>query len=203
MTLTAIAHGIRASTVESITSRDGFEQLGDEWRQLQRHSTSRSLFLTWEWLFTWWKHLSAARRLMILVVRRHGRITAIAPFAVRPASVSHLLPFPAVELLGTGSVGSDYLDLIVAQGSEAEAIQEIARHLEALRLPLELPHVLLHGSSMRRLVDLLSPRGWRVSTSHENVCPYITLTGLDWPSYVASLGGAHRANLRRRIRGLE
>ena len=79
--------------IESITNHDGFERLGDEWRDLQRRSASRSFFLTWEWLFTWWKHLSAARRLMVLVVRRHGRITAIAPFAIRPASASRLLRF--------------------------------------------------------------------------------------------------------------
>lgn len=189
--------------IESITSQDGFERLGDGWRELQRRSASRCLFLTWEWLFTWWKHLSAARRLMILVVRRHGRITAIAPFAIRPASASRLSPFRAVELLGTGSVGSDYLDLIVERGSETEALQEIARHLEVLRMPLELPHVLLDGSSARRLADTLVPRGWRVSTRRTNVCPFIRLAGLDWPSYVASLGGAHRANLSRRLRHLQ
>jgi len=189
--------------IESITTRDGFERLGDEWRELQRRSASRCLFLTWEWLFTWWKHLSAARRLMILVVRRHGRIAAIAPFAIRPASASRLLPFRAVEFLGTGSAGSDYLDLIVERGSEIETIEEIARHLEALRLPLELPQVLLDGSSARLLAERLAPRGWRVSTTRTNVCPFIRLAGLDWPTYIASLGRAHRANLHRRIRGLQ
>jgi len=189
--------------IESITTLDGFERLADEWRELQRRSASRSLFLTWEWLFTWWKHLSAARRLLILVVRRHGRIAAIAPLAIRPANLSRLLPFRAVELLGSGSVGSDYLDLIVECGSETEAIQEIASHLEDLRLPLELPQVLLDGSSARLLADRLAPRGWRVSTIRTNVCPFIRLAGVDWPSYDASLGRAHRTNFRRRIRGLE
>jgi len=189
--------------IESITSHDGFERLREEWGELQGRSASRSLFLTWEWLFTWWKHLSTARKLMILVVRRNGRITAIAPFAIRPASASRLLPFRAVELLGTGSVGSDYLDLIVECGSEAEAIHVIARHLEALRLPLELPHVLLDGSLARTLADILAPRGWRVSTTRTNVCPFIRLAELDWPSYLASLGGAHRANFHRRMRGLQ
>lgn len=188
--------------IESITTQDGFERLGAEWRELQRRSTSRCLFLTWEWLFTWWKHLSAGRRLMILVVRRQERISAIAPFAIRPASAVRLLPFRAVELLGTGSVGSDYLDLIVEPGSEIESIQEVAGQLEALRLPLELPNALLDGSSARRLADTMAPRGWRVSTTRTNVCPFIRLSGLDWPSYVASLGAAHRANLHRRIRSL-
>jgi CelD/BcsL family acetyltransferase involved in cellulose biosynthesis len=189
--------------IESITSYDGFERLSDDWRELQRRSASRCFFLTWEWLFTWWKHLSAARRLMILVVRRHGRITAIAPFAIRPPSVSRLLPYRAVELLGTGSVGSDYLDLIVERGSETDAIQQIAGHLEGLRLPLELPQVLLEGSSARLLADRLAPRGWQVAATRTNVCPFIRFAGTDWPSYTSSLGKAHRANLHRRIRGLQ
>lgn len=189
--------------IESVTTRDGFERLAAEWRELQRRSASRCLFLTWEWLFTWWKHLSAARRLMILVVRRHGRVVAIAPLAIRPASASRLLPFRAVELLGTGSVGSDYLDLIVERGAESEAIEEIAGQLATCRLQLELPQVLLDGSSARLLADSLVPRGWRASTIRTNVCPFIRLAGLDWPAYVASLSAAHRANLHRRIRGLE
>ena len=188
--------------IESVTTHEGFERLRDEWCELQRRSASCCLFLTWEWLFTWWRHLSASRRLMILVVRRDARVTAIAPFAIRPASASRLLPFRAVELLGTGSVGSDYLDLIVERGSEREAIQEIAGHLGALDLPLELSQLSLEGSSARLLADTLTPRGWRVSTTRTNVCPFIRLDGHDWPSYVASLGGAHRANLTRRVRAL-
>jgi CelD/BcsL family acetyltransferase involved in cellulose biosynthesis len=189
--------------IESITTLDGFKRLAADWRELQRRSSSGCFFLTWEWLFTWWKHLSSARRLMILVVRQHGRVTAIAPFAVRPVSVSRLVPYRAVELLGTGSVGSDYLDLIVERGSETEAIQEIARHLEALRLPLEMTQVLMDGSSARLLAESLAPRGWQVSTARTNVCPFIRLTGMDWTTYAASLGRAHRANLHRRIRGLQ
>src|SRR4030095_1652538 len=123
-------------------------------------------------------------------------------FAIRPASASRFLPFRAVELLGTGSVGSDYLDLILERGFESEAIPEIAAHLAALGLPLELPQLLLDGSAARLLADHLAPRGWRVSTSSTNVCPYIRLHGLDWHSYVASLGGAHRANLARKMRAL-
>ena len=189
--------------IEAITTESGFERLGDAWRELQDRSASRSLFLTWEWLFTWWKNLSATRRLMILAVRQQGRIVAIAPLAIRPASASRLLPFRALELLGNGSVGSDYLDLIVERGCQTEAIPEIAEHLGTLSLPLELTQVLLEGSSARLLADSLAPQGWRVATTRTNVCPFVSLAGLDWPTYVASLGGSHRSNLQRRIRGLE
>lgn len=189
--------------IESITSETAFEGLRSEWRELERRSASSCMFLTWEWLFTWWKHLAVTRRLMILVVRRDGRVVAIAPFAVRPPCASRLIPFSALELLGTGSVGSDYLDLLVERGAEAEAIQEIGKQLETLRMPVELPQVLLDGSAVHRLADNLAPRGWRVFTTPTNVCPFIKLAGLDWPAYVAALGGAHRANLQRRIRGLE
>jgi len=189
--------------IESITTRDGFERLGDEWRELQGRSASNGLFLTWEWLFTWWKHLSAGRRLMILVVRRGGKPTAIAPFTVRPVSASRLLPFRAVELLGSGCAGSDYLDLILENGSETEAIREIAGHLQGLRLPLELPQVLLDSSSAGLLAASLTPMGWRATATPTNVCPFIPLAGLDWQAYVSTLGSSHRANLHRRIRGLQ
>jgi CelD/BcsL family acetyltransferase involved in cellulose biosynthesis len=189
--------------IETLAELGEFERLGEQWRELQLRSSSRSLFSTWEWLFTWWKHLSAGRHLNLLVVRQAGQIAAIAPLSVRPSRVSKLLPFRALELLGRGSVGSDYLDLIVGRGTESEAIEEIAGHLHQLRLPMELPQVLLNGSKAGLLAQRLAPRGWRVSSSATNVCPYINLAGHDWASYAATLGTAHRANLGRRIRGLE
>jgi CelD/BcsL family acetyltransferase involved in cellulose biosynthesis len=189
--------------IETVEDREGFARLGEEWDDLLARSGSSSLFLTWEWLFTWWKHLSGDRRLLILVVRRGGETLAICPFAVRPARASRLLPFRAIEFLGTGSVGSDYLDLIVRPGAEAEAFEELAARLTDLRLPLELPQVRIDGSCARILASRLAPRGWSHSTRPTNVCPFIELSGLDWASYLGSLGPAHRANMLRRLRGLE
>src|SRR2546427_4482076 len=62
----------RRSTLFPYTTlfRSGFEKLREEWNELLQASASNCLFLTWEWLYTWWKHLSEDRRLFIITVDR-------------------------------------------------------------------------------------------------------------------------------------
>ena len=188
--------------IETITDREGFMRLRDDWSGLVSRCDTGSVFLTWEWLFTWWTHLGADRQLRILAVRHNGELIAIAPFAIRPPRLSRLVPFAAVELLGAGTVGSDYLDLIVARGAENEAVPEIATGLEQIGLPVELPQMRLDGSMLRSLSQRMASRGWSLLDGPTNVCPFIPLTGRSWPEYVASLGATHRANFNRRLRGL-
>ena len=56
--------------------------------------------------------------LSILAVRRGSELVAIAPFCPAAGSVSSARPFSVLEFLGSGFVGSDYLDVIVRKGGE-------------------------------------------------------------------------------------
>ena len=98
-----------------IDSLSGFSALRPEWDSLLCDSASASLFLTWEWLHTWWTHLRASSQLRMLAVRAGGELIAIAPFQMTGNGVAH---FPCLEMLGTGDAGSDYLDLIIRRGWE-------------------------------------------------------------------------------------
>src|SRR2546428_11730535 len=119
----------RTAGVARIEDPSAFDGLRAEWNELLEASPSKSLFLTWEWLFTWWKHLADGRRLSILVVHAAGELVAIAPLTWRPRRLGHLLSVRSLEFLGTGSVGSDYLDLIVRRGRAAEAVRALAAYL--------------------------------------------------------------------------
>src|SRR5678816_1939561 len=90
-------------TVETIDDGPGFAKLKPEWEDLLESSASPCLFLTWEWLHTWWKHLAADRRLSILAVRNGGELTALAPCGARPPSLFRRRLFPVQEFLGSGN----------------------------------------------------------------------------------------------------
>src|SRR5258705_472886 len=98
----------------------------EAWTDLLAHSDSDCVFLTWEWLSTWWRHLAGDKRLFVPIVRHRGEVVAIAPMVVRPPGISSVLPFPAIEFMGTGSIGSDYLDVLIRRGQEARAMEAIA-----------------------------------------------------------------------------
>ena len=190
------------TTVERIEDLEGFRRIREAWDDLLADSDADVPFLTWEWLYTWWTHLSLGRRLCILAVRRGGTLVAIAPLAARRRGLSGLLTLPTLEFLGTGHVGSDYLDLIVRRGHEAIATQALAEHLDRGDLALELGQLRKDGCAARELAGRLRLRGWRLSDQAADVCPYARLAGHTWGSYLEGLGSSHRYNFRRRLRNL-
>ena len=80
---------------------------------------------------------------------KQKELVALAPFCVQPRSLSNARPFAVLEFLGSGFVGSDYLDVIVRKGSEAQAQQALTSWLSARRLPLKLTNVKRGASSGR------------------------------------------------------
>lgn len=199
--MTPVTRG--AMTIETVRSAAGLFALKREWTELLRDSDADGLFLTWEWLATWWKHLANGRPLSVLVVRRGGAVEAIAPLLIRPAGWSSALPFPSLGFLGTGSVGSDYLDMIVRRGREARALGALAEALSSQKLMLEVGQVRREGSSVGRLAGILEQRGWTVERETSHPSRFINLRNLTWDSYLAGLGREHRYNFRRRLRTLE
>ena len=189
--------------IETIDDAADFARLEPEWKAVLGSSPSNCLFLTWEWLHTWWKHLAGERRLHVLVVRSDRSLQAVAPLAIRPRYLSRLRPFAALEFLGTGSIGSDYLDLIVRRGQEAPVLKALADHLAHGTLMLELAQVRKDRSLARSLAEAITRQGWSQFALKTAVCPFIDLSGQSWRSYLTSLGPAHRANLLRRLRNLE
>lgn len=188
--------------LEIIEDAVGFARLQGEWNDVLQSSASNSFFLTWEWLYTWWKYLGGARRLSILTVRSGPELVGVAPLAMCPPSAAQLMPFPSLQFLGTGSVGSDYLDLIVRRGRECDAIQPLVGYLAAEKRVVQLAQVQRSSSVAAEAAGQLRQRGWAFSDSQTHVCPLITLSGHTWESYLASLGAEHRYNFKRRLKNL-
>ena len=188
--------------VDRIDDVAGFEALRDEWSELLHASDADCLFLTWEWLYTWWKHLAGDRQLSIFALRRGGRLLAMAPFGRRPASLLHRRPLPVLEFLGNGCVGSDYLDFIVRRGCEEEVRVALARVLPKERLVLDLTQLRQGTCAAAGVAAALRERNWNVSETVINICPFIPLAGMSWERYLATLGPEHRYNFNRKWKRL-
>ena len=187
-------------TSELIEDRARFARLGEEWNELLRASASDNVFLTFEWLNAWWTRLADGRRLHVIVVRDEGRLLAAAPFAMRSGG---LLGVPSLEFLGTGTVGSDYLDVIVRKGCERRAFDALSAFLAHLGNPIDLRQLRAGSSRAAQLMKALHDEGWGLSERESDVCPFIELAGHTWESYLATLGPDHRYNFGRRLRKLE
>jgi CelD/BcsL family acetyltransferase involved in cellulose biosynthesis len=184
--------------VACVDGEQAFAALRPEWNALLRSSDADNPFLTWEWLHAWWMHVRDTSDLCLLTVRRDGHLVALAPLR-RRAGVAWLSRF---EFLGTGHAGSDYLDVIVRRGDERECAGAIAGFLASHDTAVRLER-LPAGAMATRIATMLINWGWALSQTPNGVCPIIQLAGHSWDSYLATLGSAHRANVRRRLRALE
>jgi CelD/BcsL family acetyltransferase involved in cellulose biosynthesis len=188
--------------VETIGEASDFSALKQEWNELLQSSDSDGLFLTWEWLHTWWKHLAGDRQLFIVAVRCEGVLIALAPCCLSSASLAHWHLLPVLEFLGSGFVGSDYLDVIVRRGHEEAARQALASCLAGQRLVLNWTQLKRGGCLAAGVAAGLVENGWGVVETLTNICPFIPLAGLSWESYLATLGAEHRYNFHRKWKRL-
>src|SRR5687768_6814255 len=75
-------------TTQVITDVPAFLELQRHWNELLDASVSRTAFLTWEWLHSWWTHLRGNASLSAIAVRSGSQLIAIAPLVMRPARLA-------------------------------------------------------------------------------------------------------------------
>jgi CelD/BcsL family acetyltransferase involved in cellulose biosynthesis len=179
-----------------------FAAMRDEWNALLADSDADTVFLSWEWLHTWWQHLGGRGTLAVVTVRTDGRLDAVAPLTMEQGSFPRRWPCATLESIGSGLVGSDHLDVIVRRGRETLALPALATALNRLGGVVRIPRF-RPGAFADALGAHLENRGWETDAPVTESAPYITLAAHTWESYLAALGPEHRANVRRRIRKLE
>ena len=200
MRMTPVA--AKTIVVQRIEDPAAFQALREEWDELLAASLADSFFLTWEWLYAWWTHLAGDRRLFLLVARQGGRLVAIAPLSLRARRVAGVVPLRSVEFLGADRLSSDYLDVIVRRGWEAEAIPALAQYLADARLALELASVRRAGCAAAALSRALTQRRWRMLETPTAVCPFIDLSEHTWESYLGTLESKPRNDFLRLLKNL-
>ena len=186
--------------IELIRDSGRFYELRREWSELLAESSADCLFLSWEWLYTWWTHLAGGRQLWLLAVWDGGTLIGLAPLAVRPWQVTHFRIFRALEFMGTGPVGSDYLDVIIKRGREREVTELLVAELTRRGALVELPQVKGEASLASAVATGVAIYEWRSTKVHTDVCPYVPLAEHSWDSYLSVLSSKHRGNVRRCLR---
>ena len=107
--------------IKLITEEADFIALEKEWNPLLQRSSANNIFLTWEWISTWWKVFGARKFLHVLTFYKGPELIGIAPFYIRKTKYYGILPAKALEFLGTGeNVRSENQDLIIKPGNEYE-----------------------------------------------------------------------------------
>jgi CelD/BcsL family acetyltransferase involved in cellulose biosynthesis len=188
-------------TVARIEDLHAFEALRIEWHDLLSESGEKDIFLTWEWLFAWWKNIGSATNnlLWLLTVRDSEKLIGIAPLMLNTKRKA----FIALRRLeNIGYPESDVGGIIsIEPGKTADAILNYLNEHNHIWDILEWNELSLSSPTARHFLT-------GVENSHYGLVKdfdkhyYIPLKGT-WEEYYNSLSKNLRHNLKRRKKRAE
>lgn len=171
-----------------------FAQLEPFWNELVAKSAISTCHSTFEWLFTWWRHFGAGRRLLLLVAYEQD-----APVGIAPLYAGNGTTEPKdLHFLGQGL--SDYADFIVPR-ERPDVIEALVSALLELypswdgmdleEMPAESPS--------RRFLDAAVDSG-RVAAAWQTTvqCPYLPIR-TDWEAFYATMGKGFQHEVRNKL----
>lgn len=176
---------------------DSFEQISDlgfHWNKLLESSKDNHIFLTLEWLATWWKYYRAHRELVLLAVKDNNKVRAVAPLM---ASTYKLFGFKLRKIEFVGTPVSDYHSFILTENNHAcvrlflDYINEYSNAWDSLELR-EIPENSETANTLREM----SEDPLKLKERIFNTCPWVPLPST-FEEYFQKLGKNMRKNLRR------
>ncbi|HEY8524287.1 MAG TPA: GNAT family N-acetyltransferase [Acidimicrobiales bacterium] len=109
-----------------VTDAAALDGLRDEWEAAVTADPTPNVYLTWEWVTTWWSHFGAGNELHVVVVRDGDGIVAIAPLQRSRPGVGPLAT-PILQRISPDA--GDYGGIVLVR-REDEAVEVLVDHLE-------------------------------------------------------------------------
>jgi CelD/BcsL family acetyltransferase involved in cellulose biosynthesis len=177
--------------------------LRGQWNEVLVNSASNNIFLTWEWIYTWWNIFKEKRKLHIITFWRENELIGIAPFLARKIKYFGLIEYHRIELLASGEaeadeICSEYLNFIIRKGWEEEVIDGIIEHLinNAKWDEVILKELVAENINTRILLARIKAAGLKHSIERDDVAPYIELPA-SWEVLLAGMSSDFRYKIRR------
>lgn len=190
--------------VDILTRSEQFHRLSDEWNTLLQGSSANNIFLTWEWVSTWWKYFHDSSSLWIVTVRhpQSKQLLGLAPLVIkRQRNFAGILGHQLI-FLGNGAAAPDHLDFIILRGHEHQIVPIFSAMLWEQRHLWDEINIDGIVSQTSVLYDLIQQHPHLMKQIERTVCPYLSLPK-DWQTLKHSLGKNMRYNLGRFQRRLQ
>jgi CelD/BcsL family acetyltransferase involved in cellulose biosynthesis len=178
--------------MKSQFSLESFDSIYDTWKKLHNNSQIAPIFSSPEWSKVWWQQFGSGSKLHLGSVRQGGKTIGIAPLLVNGNVASFI----------GGSDVCDYLDFVVAPGSEDSFFRELLDSLKAEGINrLDMAPLRPDSTVRTRLTNMAPNQKWQVSCSPEDVTVELNLPS-SWEEYLQLLSGKQRHELNRKLRRL-
>jgi CelD/BcsL family acetyltransferase involved in cellulose biosynthesis len=191
--------------IRIISESNEFESLSEVWDSLLRKSgDGNPVYLTHEWLSTWWKHFGERRKLNVVLIEKEGQTIGIVPL-MRTEYRIGLFKIRVLETIG--SLNCNHMG-VISSGHGEEAVsaflsylgEELAEGESVLRVAW-VPDDCDFLNLLRRCISV-SSNNLIMQEKVKTLAPYIALPST-WDEYFCSLSQNRRHMLRRKLRSLE
>jgi CelD/BcsL family acetyltransferase involved in cellulose biosynthesis len=192
-------------TFSRITSERELRALQPEWNQLLALSGVGTIYLTWEYLFTWWKVYGEDHQLCVLTARdESGRLCGIAPMAVGPGQCRRKLLRHLTFMGGICDSTSECQDFIIHSERKDDIVAAFCRMMWDKSMPtwdfLVLPAGFELSGTLRTARNQLGTRAKPEVQIRE--APYADLPKT-WEEYLKGRSPKFRSTIRNRLGKLE
>ena len=184
-------------TFRIVTTVSDFFDLEADWRRLYDSSYNNNIFLSWDWISSWWQHFGFNKEPLVVLVANNGNLVGIAPFYRHRLKIMGV-PINTVCLMGDGEVCSENLDILSSSGIEKEVCCSVFSFLINTINDWDLlllddiasdSYLLLAGRSYANDHGLRS-KSYRTTTN-----PFFKITQ-PWDDYFQALGKKTKKNFR-------
>jgi len=176
---------------ETLAQLDALEK---DWSELLDEIPGIPIFLTWEWIRTWWLYFGEGRQLWLLTARdKQGRLLGLAPL-MREEYKKGLMKLGMLAFIGTGRVCPTQLN-ILARTSDKEGVYQA--FLGFLLGQSDQWDVLRISSVAQDSIEnnLLMAAGGRIRIGAQTPSLHIPLTG-SWETYLKTINRKFRRDIK-------
>ena len=197
--------GVRTEIVRTI---ERGRKLQPHWDGLRGRSGRHAVFLTPEWMLTWWEVYGGRSGLFLVAVWADDDLVGLLPTYVTGPQTDPADPPPRqLRLLASTNVYSDHLDGLAQRGQEREVVaawRSAVRSQRSLWDSVELADLDTEGLLWRALRE--EPHAWddglALTERPTDGCPFTALPG-SWEAYLGGLSAKSRAEIRHDRRALD
>lgn len=169
-----------------------------EWRELLGGDAGHHVFATPEWNRLWWTERGEGKQLLVLQMTRRDETAAIVPLYRKEEGGRSVLRFVGgIDL-------TDYLGPICAPSERRLVAAELVAWLSGASSTwheLDAHNMPVPEGFAEFLVERADHAGFAFLLEQEQTAAVLVLPD-DWDTYLASLGGKERHELRRKMRRL-
>ena len=180
--------------IERYTTLAQLDALEKDWSDLVNEIPDVPIFLTWEWIRTWWVFFGKGRQLWLLTAKdKNGRLLGLAPL-MKEVQTTGFVKLGMISFIGTGRVCPTHLK-ILARTSDLEGLYRA--FLDYLLGQSDQWDILSIASVAQDSPEngLLLAAGGRIRIGAQLPSLYIQLPG-SWEAYLETISRKLRYNIR-------